>query len=242
MRLREDEGALRDAAHLSSYGDPGRAGRVHRLWRDMSTGQPDLELAGLEGVCRLLDAAALPSHSAAQLLALWQADGDPVDVAARAATAAGDGQSRPEAEILGAWAADCLLAKRIGWSRPLPLLLTQSQHPILRAANRRIRPGDDNWAVAAAAAYALAATAAYDLAQDLARRAARLESISPRLRAKGAIAAVQLLLGDDCVAAAHAARRCGLSDRAARRLFDRLRDLGAVRELSGRSNFRLYGL
>jgi hypothetical protein len=50
------------------------------------------------------------------------------------------------------------------------------------------------------------------------------------------------LLGDDAVSPARAAKSARLSDRAARRLFDRLIDLGAARELSGRPNFRLYGL
>ena len=69
-----------------------------------------------------------------------------------------------------------------------------------------------------------------------------LLSVAPGLRAKGALRVVELLLADDCVSPARAAKAAGLSDRAARRLFDRLITLGAVRELSGRPNFRLYGL
>jgi predicted ArsR family transcriptional regulator len=62
------------------------------------------------------------------------------------------------------------------------------------------------------------------------------------LRAKGAGRVVELLLDDDAVSPARAAKLARLSDRAARRLFDRLIALGAARELSGRPNFRLYGL
>ena len=45
-----------------------------------------------------------------------------------------------------------------------------------------------------------------------------------------------------CDLAGAAAKAAGLSDRAARRLFDRLVELGVARELSGRPSFRLYGL
>ena len=62
------------------------------------------------------------------------------------------------------------------------------------------------------------------------------------LRAKGVRRVVDLLLADDGVTPATAAARADLSDRAARRLFDRLVALGVVRELTGRDAFRIYGL
>jgi Fic family protein len=91
-----------------------------------------------------------------------------------------------------------------------------------------------------ALAYVRAALAALDLAQDLARRAGRLADAAPKLRAKGKAGAIAALLADDAVSAA--APIAGLSDRARRRLFDRLVALGAARELTGRPTFRLYGL
>jgi hypothetical protein len=60
------------------------------------------------------------------------------------------------------------------------------------------------------------------------------------LRAKGAGAALEALLEEDSLGAGTAI--AGLSDRGARRLFDRLVAFGAVRELTGRPTFRLYGL
>ena len=71
------------------------------------------------------------------------------------------------------------------------------------------------------------------------RRAARLRVVAPKLRGRDARATVAALLTEDALAAQAGERA---SDRAARRLFDRLTALGAARELTGRPSFRLYGL
>ena len=63
---------------------------------------------------------------------------------------------------------------------------------------------------------------------------------APKLRAKGAKAALQALLDQDSLAAATPI--AGLSERGTRRLLLRLAALGAIRELTGRATFRLYGL
>ena len=80
-----------------------------------------------------------------------------------------------------------------------------------------------------------------DLAAAVSRQAQKLLDAAPKLRAKGAARVIEMLLANDCVAPAREAKRDKL-DRGVRRLFDRLTELGAVRELSGRSSFRLYGL
>jgi hypothetical protein len=109
-------------------------------------------------------------------------------------------------------------------------------------SGKRPRPADPEWVDAAAGAYAMAAQEAYALAGELARAGEKLLSAQPKLRAKSAGRVIELLLSDDAVSPARAAKAARLSDRAARRLFDRLIELGAVRELSGRPNFRFYGL
>ena len=90
-------------------------------------------------------------------------------------------------------------------------------------------------------AYAKAAAQAVDLSAELGRRAQRLLDGRAETARQGGRGR-----------AAGAARRRfpqrvleiggQISERGARRLFDRLVALGAIRELTGRATFRLYGL
>ena len=220
-----DETSLRDALALTKPGgDPGPAGRVYAAWRALASGRQLADVAGHLGASLAASnfvAAALDIHG--RVLA-------PAPLAA-AAVATGVTANWPHATPLAFAVADGVLAARLGWRTPLPLLALE----VLSA-----RPHDAAWPAACCAAYARAATRACDLHAELAQAAARLESVAPKLRAKGAGAAFSALLDDDAVSSA--ADIAGMSDRGLRRLFDRLVALGAVRELTGRPTFRLYGL
>ncbi|WP_026605882.1 DUF1403 family protein [Methylocapsa acidiphila] len=255
MRMREDERALRDAQHFIKAGaDPGPAGRLHRLWRLFAARRARIDGKALRAAADLLglDApASIQSVDLDRLVAALDsvAKDHPNPIVAAALSGSATLQALPnaargEAEILALWVADLALANRLGWDRPVPLIAASILHPSLRAKSSRKRPqpDDQDWLSSCAKAYARASAEAYDLASDLARRSAKLRLAALSLRAKGAGRAVELLLTDDVVAPAMAAMAAGLSDRASRRLFDRLIELGAVRELSGRPSFRLYGL
>jgi len=88
----------------------------------------------------------------------------------------------------------------------------------------------------------IAASSRLGLSAALGRRAERLLAVAPELRARGADVVVGRLLDEDALVAAHEQHKTGMSDRGLRRLFDRLVELDAVRELSGRPAFRIYGL
>ena len=131
-----------------------------------------------------------------------------------------------------------MLAQRLKWPFALPLLAA----PLFSAAARRAAgDGADGAEGAVVFAYAKGAARACDLSAELGRRAQKLLAAQPKLRAKGAPAALQALLDEDSLSASS---KIGgqISERGARRLFDRLVALGAVRELTGRATFRLYGL
>lgn len=250
LRLREDEAALRDAEHFGPICvDPGRAGRLHRLWRAFAAPLARRDADIFARILPLIDAP--PTLDADRLGAAAQ-DAvaharHPLAAAARAAALIAEalpGEATAEAEMLAWWAADRALAQSLGWGRPAPLLPLRILDRSLRRGDngRRPRPSDPHWPEAIARAYALAASDVHALAADLGRRSEKLLAVAPKLRAKGAARVIALILSDDVVSPAWAATISGLSDRAARRLFERLVALGAVRELSGRANFRLYGL
>lgn len=239
----EDEMALRDALLLTRPGDEvGPAGRMLLAWRTLAS-RP---AATLVGEAMLADVAADLGSALDEAAAGQIGDESLAGVVGNAVAGAADAIAVLErhdsraARGLGPWLADAVLADRLGWAHAVPLF---GIHPV--AGGGRSSPAEPRQLQQASrqrifAAYARAALQAVDLAAELGRRADRLLAVAPKLRAKGSDAVVEKLLADDAVVASRDVP--GMSDRSLRRLFDRLVDLGAVRELSGRAAFRIYGL
>jgi hypothetical protein len=240
---REEEGALRDAHFFrAAADDPGPAGNLLLAWRRLASRSTGLDESVVRPVAEHLDLKW--DDALADVLAnadVLVASSRPAPLLA-AELAAELCRARPDAELLAFWLADALLAKKHRWPVAVPLLMGQVNSSSFKSGDgrRRVRPGGEGWGRAVLLAYAQAAAQACDLGVELEGRAAHLVSVAPRLRAKGASEVVKRLLEDDAVACSRSGAR--LTDRSARRLFERLGDLDAVRELSGRPTFRLYGL
>lgn len=241
---REDESALRDTHYLRGAGDdPGPAGHILLAWRRLASRTTSCDEEIVRPVAeqhfglRWDDVLGEVVANAADILLSSR----PAPVLA-AEIAAAVYRARPDAELLGFWLADMLLAQKFRWPIPVPLLMGQASSPIFKSGEnrKRIRPGGEGWGRAVFLAYATAAAEACDLGIELAQRAATLTTVAPKLRAKGSGDVIKLLLSDDAVTGSWSSPK--LSARGARRLFDRLEKLGAVRELSGRPTFRLYGV
>lgn len=239
---REDEAALRDAWHLRPLeADPGPAGNVLAAWRRLAARSPVLDI---EGVRSLTQSLGLPWADAFATIpeilddATRTARPAPLAAAAAAARVAALGS---HTEALAWLCADLVLAARLRWPVPVPILASQIHAPALKGGGRgRLRPGGEGGERAVCLATATGAAEACRLAREIAGRAQRLAAAAPKLRAKGAGEVIALLLEDDAVSGSVTTRT--LSRWAVRRLFERLCDLEAVRELSGRPTFRLYGL
>ena len=217
----ERAGELRDALHLLRPGDlPGPAGETCLAWR-RAVERP----VSLKALCR-----AVPTLEQAAIAA-WLDAGQGAPVARAAMVLETVLTEAPRADVPAFILADAALSQALGREHLLPLLATG-----LRRADLR-KHGDD-LKLACHRTLVSSAVEAVRLSIVLARRAAHLKAVAPKLRAKGAGDAVEMFLTRDAVAPS----ALPLPGRAARRLCDRLVDLGAVRELTGRDTFRLYGV
>jgi len=217
----ERTGELRDALHLLRPGDlPGPSGEVYLAWRRGVERPVSIKALG----------RALPIREPDQI-GMWLDAGRGAPVARAAMVLEVVLTEAPRAEVSALILADAALAQALGWDHVVPLLAAG-----LKRADLRKR-GDD-LRLACHRALFSSAVEAVSLSADLARRAAHLKAVAPKLRAKGAGDAVEMFLTRDVVAPG----ALPLPDRAARRLCDRWVDLGAVRERTGRDTFRLYGV
>lgn len=212
---------LRDAVHLLRPGDlPGPAGETCLCWQRAVEGP--MSVKALQRALGEVDASQI---------AEWLVAGRGAPVTRAATVLHTVLTDAPRAEVSALILADAALAQALGWDHIVPLLAAGLKRADLR------KSGDD-LRMACHRAVVASAIEAVRLAADLARRTAHLKAVAPKLRAKGAEAAVAMFLNQDAVAPA----ALPLPDRSARRLCDRLVDLGAVRELTGRDTSRLYGV
>ncbi len=217
----ERAGELRDVVHLLCPGDlPGPAGETCLAWR-RATERP----VTVKALVR-----ALPELHGDQI-ASWLDAGQGAPVSRAAMVLETVLNDAPRTEVPALVLADATLAQALAWDHVVPLLATGLKRAEIRKRGEDLRS-------ACHRALVSSAVDAVRLSTDLARRAAHLKAVAPKLRAKGAEAAVAMFLTQDAVAPA----ALPLPDRSARRLCDRLVDLGAVRELTGRDTFRLYGI
>ena len=153
-------------------------------------------------------------------------------------------QKFPRQETAALMLADVTLARAVGWERALPLLAVH----LPRKDIRGIADGEGDPVLCVHRAMVAACDWAIRSAADLGWRAEKLRAIAPKLRAKGSDEALSLFLSHDAVSPSGMlspmiqGTSVAMTDRAARRLCDRLVELGVVRELTGRSTFRLYGV
>lgn len=224
---RETRADIRDAVCLARAGDAlGPAGEMFVVWRKLA--RINLTASGWnDRVVKLLPAPvaeAMPEFGLFAGTPIAQA-GHILEVVLR---------QYPRQEATALMLADVMLARAGGWERPMPLL---GAH-LLRKDIGAITDGTVDPTLCVHRAMIAGCDRAIRSAADLSRRAEKLRAIAPKLRAKGSDEALELFLSHDALMPA----ALPLTDRAARRLCDRLVDLGVVRELTGRPTFRLYGI
>ena len=235
MGRSEDEAALRDMVGLGPEPLAGPAAPIIKAYLWLASGAvgdrwedvPDV-LAGL--------GARTGATSADLAAALAASDGTPCPIHATATAARAAATARPGRDALALWLADLALARWLGWPLGVPLV-TLGLSAGTPAFGTRSAAETEN---AMAAAVLRGAGRALDRFAALNRQATALQALQPRLRTRHAGRVIERLLAQDAVSASRV--RDLVPERAARRLLTRLVNLDGVRELTGRTTSRLYGL
>lgn len=212
---------LRDAVHLLRPGDlPGPAGVSYIAWRR----------AAERPVSVMALTRAVPTLEQDQI-AMWLDAGQGSPVCRATMVLETVLTNAPRGELWALILADAALAHALSWDYLVPLLAQGLSRADLGKRGEDLR-------LACHRAVVSSAAEAVRLSADLACRTAHLKTVTPKLRAKAAKDSVEIFLTRDAVSPS----ALPLPDRAARRLCDRLIDLCAVRELTGRETFRIYGV
>ena len=237
------EADIRDAYHLTPAGEArGPDGELLAFWRkaarlrltgpDWHNGLQDfVDTAFSDDVLRWTDAGTTRAKTHGPLAGCASV--------MRAVLEADD-----RAERIACMLSDVVLARALYWPTVMPISAQYLTKVKVRGLTAAEQGADLN--VQSCVLRSIEET--IRLARDLAVRGAALKAVAPKLRAKGSDAAVALFLSEDAVAPSTMlspmiqGTAISMTDRAARRFCDRLVELGVVRELTGRSTFRLYGI
>lgn len=242
----DDEAQLRDAYYLTASGDArGPGGDMLAFWSD-ATRIAFRGSAGVRGWREKLG-ELLPDHVCEYVSSWFDAIDDmppSVNPVARAAhILAIVLKEFPREEAIALLLADIVLARALGWKQIIPLMAGYMKRKPLQEVDDY-----EQLSIACHQAIIKSAQDVIRLSHDLARRTERLTQIAPKLRSKGSGHVVELFLSEDAVSSSSMlspnikGTNVAMTDRSARRICDRLVNLGVVRELTGRSTFRLYGV
>ena len=148
-------------------------------------------------------------------------------------------------EVIALLEADLDIARRLSWPNVILLHLPVIFDPMLRQGGeaRRPRADESEWPGLRDAVLARAAIGMHSRAVETERRAENLAKAAAALRTRHGENGLARILGDESVAPWRMLGENGLgSDRAARRFCETLHAMGALRLLTLRPSFRLYGL